>query len=240
MFFFDPSLFHTFSFVATFIASMAGSLHCIGMCGGLVALAGSSSRGPLMGQLGYHVGRGVSYVVLGALAGVFGELFIDTVKHALMPTSPWAAPAAVLALLILCGGVFLLATRRTESLVAISDRSSYTQLRDRLVAVPFTLGISTAVLPCPWLYSFVLLAAAAGDALTGAKVMTAFWLGTIPALLVAGTLFEGIVRSLLKRYPYLSVVSIVIAFLLSLAAHLSHTHVSHGSSAHDHSQHLSH
>lgn len=220
MSFFDPNLFHTFSFVAIFIASVAGSLHCIGMCGGLAALASSSSRGPLFGQCGYHLGRGVGYIVLGALAGAFGELFIDIVKKLLKPSTPVAGVLGASVLLLLCGGALLLTKRRGDGLVAISPRSLFSRVRDRLAAIPFTLGISTAILPCPWLYSFVLLAAAAGDALSGIKVMTAFWLGTIPALLVVGTIFESGVRTGLKRYPIVQVVSIALAFVFSLVSHL--------------------
>ena len=221
MSFFDPSLFHTFSFVAIFIASVAGSLHCIGMCGGLSALASSSGRGPLFGQLGYHLGRGVGYLLLGVLAGVFGELFIDLVKKVLKPTSVTAGLLGVGVLLVLCGVVLVVAKRRGDGLVEISPRSPLSRLRDRLAALPFTLGVSTAILPCPWLYSFVLLAAAAGDGFLGVKVMTAFWLGTIPALLVVGTIFESSVLTGLKRYPVIQVGALVLAFLFSLAAHLA-------------------
>jgi uncharacterized protein len=237
MFHFDPGLFHTFSFVAIFIASVAGSLHCIGMCGGLVTLAGSGSRGPLTGQLGYHLGRGVGYMALGALAGAFGELFIDTVKSVLMPSSTWNGVTAVGVLLGLCVLVLLFSKRRGDRLVEISDRSLFAGLRERLSSVPFTLGLTTAILPCPWLYSFVLLAAAAGDLLGGVQVMVAFWLGTIPALLVVGTLFEAAMRSLLKRYPLIQVVSIVLAFLFSLATHIGGDHVRHTSPHPSHGSH---
>lgn len=220
MSFFDPSLFHTFSFVAIFIASVAGSLHCIGMCGGLSALASSSGRGPLYGQLGYHLGRGVGYLLLGILAGVFGEFFIDLVKKVLKPTSLGAGLLGVGFLLVVCGMVLVAAKRRGDRLVEISPRSPFNGLRDRLAAIPFTLGVSTAVLPCPWLYSFVLLAAAAGDGLLGAKVMTAFWLGTIPALLVVGTVFESGIRNALRRYPYVQVCAMGLAVIFSVAAHL--------------------
>ena len=220
MSFFDPSLFHTFSFVAIFIASVAGSLHCIGMCGGLAVLASSSGRGPLYGQLAYHLGRGVGYLTLGALAGAFGEVFIDLVKRVLKPTSVAAGLGGVIVLLALCLVVLLVAKKRGDGLVEISPRSPLTRLRDRLAAIPFTLGVSTAILPCPWLYSFVLLGAAAGDGVGGVKVMMAFWLGTIPALLVVGTIFESGVRTALRRYPYIQVVSIVLAFLVSLLAHI--------------------
>jgi uncharacterized protein len=48
------------------------------------------------------------------------------------------------------------------------------------------LGLSTTLVPCGWLYTFVAAAAASGDVASGFGIMAAFWLGTVPALVVAG------------------------------------------------------
>lgn len=210
------------------------------MCGGLVLVAGASSRGALVGQLGYHVGRGVGYITLGALAGAFGEIFIDTAKRALMPRSSLGGLIGLTIFLLLGGMAVLFTKRRGDRLVEISTGGRLQAVRERLAKVPFTLGLSTAVLPCPWLYSFVLLAAAAGSALLGIKVMTAFWLGTIPALIVVGTIFEAALRGLLRRYPLIQFLSIVAAFLFSIAAHMGHDHENPGGHHHDHSSHALH
>src|SRR5690606_10362020 len=44
------------------------------------------------------------------------------------------------------------------------------------------LGLLSALLPCGWLYAFVLGAAATGSALAGALVLLTFWSGTVPIL----------------------------------------------------------
>lgn len=235
--FFDQSLFHTFSFVAIFIASVAGSLHCVGMCGGLVALASSSSRGPLGGQLSYNLGRGLGYGTLGALAGAFGDVFTHVVRKLLMPASVWVGVVVVGVLIVGATGLVVHLKRRGDPVVAISGRSVMSGIRSRLASFPFTLGLSTAILPCPWLYSFVLLAAASGTALVGMKVMIAFWLGTLPALLVVGTFCEVSFRALLKRYPYVWVVALLLAFLSSVGAHLAHDHSQHHGTHHNHGGH---
>ncbi len=237
---FDPSLFHTFSFVSVFIASIAGSLHCVGMCGGLVGLAGSSSRGPMMGQLGYHVGRGCGYLMLGAAAGAFGDLFTSILRTLLIPSSPLGGGIAlgVLATCLVC--VYIWNVRRRIGVVRIADRSLWSSWRERLAKVPVALGLCTAMLPCPWLYSFVLLAAAAGNTLAGVQVMTAFWLGTVPALLVVGTIFEGAVRTMLKRFPAFSLAAVICAFAFSIMAHLAHVPAGHLGGARGHASHANH
>jgi sulfite exporter TauE/SafE len=44
------------------------------------------------------------------------------------------------------------------------------------------IGVASSLMPCGWLYAFVLAAAGTGRPLTGAALMTAFWLGTVPIL----------------------------------------------------------
>ena len=47
------------------------------------------------------------------------------------------------------------------------------------------LGLATPLLPCGWLYAFAAIAAGSASMAAGALVMAAFWLGTVPALVVA-------------------------------------------------------
>jgi sulfite exporter TauE/SafE len=59
------------------IASVLGSLHCAGMCGGLMLFAiGSdgqtSKRTKARLQAGYHGGRMLTYTILGVVAGSIG------------------------------------------------------------------------------------------------------------------------------------------------------------------------
>ncbi|MBI2219348.1 MAG: sulfite exporter TauE/SafE family protein [Candidatus Rokubacteria bacterium] len=86
--------------LSVFTASLLGSVHCAGMCGGLAAVASGSTRdrrtvhsvratidrpgGRLLLELSAHgyfsLGRLVAYVVLGAVAGSVGAL-VDLAGH---------------------------------------------------------------------------------------------------------------------------------------------------------------
>ena len=50
-----------------------GSVHCLGMCGGIAgslgALSGQGNRSMAMPALEFNVGRIISYAILGAIAG---------------------------------------------------------------------------------------------------------------------------------------------------------------------------
>src|SRR3546814_16111776 len=63
-------------YLLVFLAGLAGSLHCVGMCGGFACALGSDPRGraaTLRRQLLYNVGRVTTYMFLGALAGTLGS-----------------------------------------------------------------------------------------------------------------------------------------------------------------------
>ena len=70
----------TTSFLAAFLIGLSGGAHCFGMCGGIVGaltlgLPATLDR-PLLGRLpfllAYNLGRLLSYVVAGMLAGGVG------------------------------------------------------------------------------------------------------------------------------------------------------------------------
>jgi sulfite exporter TauE/SafE len=222
----EPSLFHAASLFSVFIASLVGSLHCIGMCGGFVVLAGAGSpRGIALGQLWYHIGRGAGYVALGGCVGGIGDIAIDFVRRVSYRTPWWVLGlvAAVSVVLVLRLRIRLRDRDRSRQskFVGIANGERFGFMH-RIGSMPFVLGFATPLLPCPWLYSFVAVAAIAGDVGRGAGIMFAFWLGTLPALLVVGTIFEAGLRRMLKKFPRLSLAALVLAALFSVTLHLLH------------------
>ncbi|MBI4955507.1 MAG: sulfite exporter TauE/SafE family protein, partial [Myxococcales bacterium] len=66
------------------------------------------------------------------------------------------------------------------------------------------LGVLTSLLPCGWLWAFVVSAAGTASPWGGALVMAAFWLGTVPALLGLGLGLGLLLAPLKKRLPLLT------------------------------------
>jgi uncharacterized protein len=166
-------------------ASVLSSPHCVLMCGPLAANFAAGDKGSDKRLWSYQVGRGISYTLLGLLAGAFGREIL----------SLFQAPHAAAAGLLLIGASLLLLGWRSwkgEGLhirlpVFISRLGGNLLRRLRLAKFPpnLTAGISglfTVFLPCGHLYAFALGAMAMGSPLGGAAFMLAFWLGTVPAL----------------------------------------------------------
>jgi len=213
-------------FATVFVASLLGSLHCAGMCGGVVAFLGGSScsasgkqdHGP---HVAYHLGRMLSYVLLGTLAGGVGAA-LDLGGEAL----GLGRLAVVLAgaLMIAYGIVLLLRVRGVRVqipvprlLAALYRRGSARLERRGPRARGLILGLLTAFLPCGWLYLFAGTAAATASVWGGALVMLAFWAGSVPVLAVLGVGVQHLAAPLRRQLPSLSAVLLIAVGLMALA-----------------------
>ncbi|MCS7049513.1 MAG: sulfite exporter TauE/SafE family protein [Verrucomicrobiae bacterium] len=172
-------------YLATFLAALAWSAHCVGMCGGLAAgvTAGAAQAHELWGrQLSYHVGKIFTYVFLGALAFRLGWVLREC---------SWALTVVAGVLLIVVGlelmGVFRRAVRWNGWLRAspLCD-AMRTVLPARSNGTAFGVGLVNGFLPCPLVYAMLAYVATLPGLVPAMTTMAVFGAGTIPALIVMG------------------------------------------------------
>jgi sulfite exporter TauE/SafE len=230
---------------SVFVASLLGSAHCAGMCGGFVcAYAPGATR---WSHVAYHGARLLTYVGLGALAGIVGAGV--TQAGALLALQNAAALVAGL-LMVLWGTATVLAARgvAVPQLAWPAGPQRWMQRLVRRAAAwsptqrALTLGAITTLLPCGWLYAFVVTAAGTGAPLSAMLVMSVFWLGTVPALLAVAVGVRRLSASWRQRLPILTASSVVIIGLLTIALHVwPRDHAAHAatleSPTHDAHQH---
>jgi len=82
------------------------------------------------------------------------------------------------------------------------------------------IGLLTTLLPCGWLYTFVVVAASAGSTLGGMTVMLAFWAGTVPLMLAVGAGATRLLGPFARRLPVMSAIVVLVLGLLSIAGKL--------------------
>src|SRR3972149_7954153 len=63
-------------YILLFFAGLLGSLHWVGMCGGLIMACGMKFGGGPSFSLTYNAGRVLSYAILGAVMGLLGKALI--------------------------------------------------------------------------------------------------------------------------------------------------------------------
>lgn len=219
---------------------LAGSVHCVAMCGGIAAAAGSrlqGAGGTLAGVL-FNLGRVTSYVALGLAVGALVGTAIGTVG-----AKPLAfATRGIAALLMLVLGLQLLTGRDWLGLERAGARlwRRLQPLAGEALALPgprrfLALGVLWGFLPCGLVYSALALAAASGSAIGGALAMLAFGAGTLPSMLSATLAGAAVMRTLGVRHTRAVAGGLMIVFaawtaLGPLAPHGGHPQ--HGA-AHD-------
>jgi uncharacterized protein len=186
---------------AMFVAGLASGVHCVGMCGGIVAAFGTqrvipvvAARTPRAGdlarQLAFNGGRVTSYAAGGAIAGLAGSLAFFAAGAMPVQTLLYAAANAMLVLvgLYLMGAGRLLARLEAlggplwRRLQPIAARG----LAARTLPQAYGAGLVWGWLPCGLVYGALAAAAFTGSPAYGALVMLAFGVGTLPNLLAAG------------------------------------------------------
>lgn len=219
--------------LAVLVASLLGSVHCAAMCGAFVcfyasaesASTPSSWRDAAGAHAAYNLGRLVSYLMLGVAGG--------TVGHALNAAGMFAGiqrTAAIVAgtLMIIWGGYSLVVALGVRvHTVAVPDAwrramgGALLRLRGQPPVVrAAATGLATTLLPCGWLYAFVVTAAATGSASGGAMVMSVFWIGTLPVMLAVGLGARRMMGTFGRRMPIVSGAVIIVLGILSIAGHI--------------------
>jgi len=176
--------------MAVFVASLLGSLHCIGMCGPLAlwVTGGGSSRSTIVS---YHLGRLTTYMIAAVAAGILGA----AVSFGGDMVGFQSAAAIIAGSLLIAVGLYRLVQLHpafnalfVSSTTGPSKVASVLQKFKPLIerrgsnGKAYLGGLITTWLPCGWLYMFVLLAAGTGGLWSAIIVMFAFWVGTLPAL----------------------------------------------------------
>lgn len=201
-----------------FLASVAGGLHCVGMCGAFLGIAVSTQGEPEVSKArlhaAYHVGRLVSYSTLGVIGGAIGGS-VDVAGK----LSGIERPAAIMAggLLLLFGlkallgaiGVNIGHAKAPQFLIRLSSAGHRAVFSLPPLSRAAAVGLLTTLLPCAWLWAFVFVAAGTADPLLGLASMGAFWLGTLPLLGAFGLGLDSLLRRAGRAVPVLTSLALI-------------------------------
>ena len=182
-----------FSFLVLFGFGAAMSIgHCVGMCGPLITMLGTSQRRDgashgivLLRLLTYHGGRVGAYALLGAAAGLLASALGSMGPG----RSLQAGLSVAVGVLMLLTGVGLLSLRRFEGggpLQRFLAPRIGRLLNEGGVGGRLALGVANGFLPCGPVSKAVMTATATASAWKGAMAMVWFGLGTVPVLVILG------------------------------------------------------
>ena len=206
-------------FAAAFVIGLLGGVHCVGMCGGIVgALAAQAPRGQRVWNLhlAYSAGRIASYATAGAVVGAIGGAGL-MLNHVL----PVQLMLYVLANLVLVSlGLYLAGLVNPLTWLEGAGAGLWRRVQPYSTAVlpadttakAFALGTLWGWLPCGLVYTLLATALLSGGAASGAGVMLAFGLGTLPNLLFAGIAAKRLRELASNRHLRLAAGALVAGF----------------------------
>lgn len=203
--------------LSLFLAGLVGSVtHCVVMCGPfIISQTGDMQKIRDAALIPYHLGRMTTYVFMAIIAhSIFNMVFVySDLKSAI------AAP-----MLFLAGTIFIvsafprlallfpwIANIRIPFLSSFFQKPSSRLSKSQNTLTRYSLGILLGFMPCGLVIA-ALIASATADTVGGAIIaMTAFTIGTIPALILVA--IGG--SSLKQKYPKFSLHFSQIAKIIS-------------------------
>lgn len=231
---------HHITVWAAFIAGLAGSMHCVAMCGGMAgalgmrarSLTGRSSAAALQAMF-YQSGRIGGYMLAGAISGAIGA----TLQAALDVAQLGIVLRIVSGIFIALVGLKLLTRINPLAWIEKAGARFWTQLRPAAQSAAKAQGSGRALLlgflwgwlPCGLVYSMLLFASMSASPWNGAAIMLAFGLGTLPSMLTSSMLAAQLQRTLAQRWPKIVSGTLLIGFgaWMTLAPLLMHSHAHH-------------
>lgn len=183
--------------ITPFLIGLAGSLHCIGMCGPLASLATGTGRNSLVMRLLYNGGRIVTYGLMGALLTFLGSV-----------SGLWGIQTSTS---LIVGGLLLtigftglqirtpafLATFLTPLTVFLKKRFSVLLAKRTPVGV-LAMGMINGLLPCGMTWAALVYCATLQWPFDGFIAMVVFGVGTLPAMIG----FPAIMNKLVQRFKF--------------------------------------
>ena len=209
------------SLASAFILGLFSTVHCVGMCGGIIGALSLSLPDNIRQQRLPHVvfislynlGRILSYSFAGLVVGYIGA---EAAAYTDMSGGPSMLRYTGVVLMIAIG-LYLAGWLPQLSKVERIGTPVWKLLEPigrRLVPVttmPKALlyGLVWGWLPCGMVYFVLVWALTSGSATQGALTMAAFGLGTLPSLIAA-----GLAMSSLKRFTQTKMVRQVVGVLV--------------------------
>lgn len=182
-----------------FITGLFTSIHCISMCGAIQLLFFfPNDKFDKKRILIFHLGRILSYTIIGGIAGLVGNILAINTK--------------VLAILILLSS-FCMMIMSLNMLGILSIKKIHFSKIASKSKNPFLIGLLNGLMPCGPLQAMQVYALSTGNLVSGSISMLIFGLGTLPLMLVSYTVFQFFHG---KRKILVNKLASILIFILSI------------------------
>ncbi|MCX6066552.1 MAG: sulfite exporter TauE/SafE family protein [Chloroflexi bacterium] len=217
-----------------FITGLISSFgHCLGMCGGIVAIYSArqaalvtadggkpSLISRVLSLLPIHMGRITTYTLFGAVIGLAGSL-LNQASGMLGWQGAFSVLVGIAMLLVSLSLLGVLPPVEMALASLMAGNSPMTRMRGlfgkRNFFSTLTIGILWGFLPCGLVFAMLVVAARTQTIWGGALTMLAFGLGTVPTLLgfgLAANLLSPKLRGNLTKFAALLIMLFAVQTIL--------------------------
>lgn len=178
-------------YALAFMAGLAGSGHCIGMCGGLVCgfFAKIGRRGMPV-YAAYHAARLAVYAMIGLIAAALGAALVSTGKIGLAQGMlQIVAGLAVIFLGVEMSGYSPIRNTLGFAPIAWLRRQFIGATQKQPILGAAIGGAINGLMPCSMTLAMAVQASTAPSVAQGTLLLLAFGVGTLPSMLLASALF---------------------------------------------------
>ena len=194
-----PTIDTNITYGMLFITGLFTSIHCISMCGAIQLLFFfPNDKFDKKRILIFHLGRILSYTIIGGIAGLAGNILAINTK--------------VLAILILLSS-FCMMIMSLNMLGILSIKKIHFSKIASKSKNPFLIGLLNGLMPCGPLQAMQVYALSTGNLVSGSISMLIFGLGTLPLMLVSYTVFQFFHG---KRKILVNKLASILIFILSI------------------------
>ena len=209
------SLLSNASLFMLFIVGVLSSLHCVGMCGGIMLTQTldkdyllNSKKSSFNIALKYNLGRVISYTLLGGMIGTIGSVFSVSMKM-----QGFVQIVAALFMIIAGLNMFGVKLFNNVKLNIPFLKKNCGQNNKH----PFIVGLLNGFMPCGPLQAMQLYALGTGSFIMGALSMFAFSIGTVPLMLGFGYISSRLSKSLSNNiFKYSGVFILILGLTMGL------------------------
>lgn len=173
---FIPTIDSNITYGMLFITGVLTSIHCISMCGSinLIASINHDYKISLKRPILYNLGRIISYTLIGGVVGLLGKIItINNIVSGII--------------IIFASLIMFLMALSMLGIVKFRFKLFNLKLHSRN---PFIIGLLNGLMPCGPLQAMQLYALSTGSIIKGSLSMLLFGLGTVPLMLMVGTVLN--------------------------------------------------
>jgi uncharacterized protein len=185
---------HSFDIWTIATIAFLGSFgHCVGMCGGFVVAYSSakvdtafSKSKQIYSHLFYNVGRVGAYMMIGAICGLMGTVFVvNTTMHGILYLIVGVL-MTMMGLAMFGIGKILHSIEYSMGKLPLFRKIFVKLIKSKSISSFFLLGLLNGLFPCGFVYFFATKAVVTASVIDGAIVMGVFGLATMPVMMALG------------------------------------------------------